>query len=277
MPLIVIVGLPCSGKSYWSSKIVDYFNLAGGQTVLISDNDYIENVNYIFSDSNREKQMRGQLKSAVHRHLNKEKVVILDSSNYIKGYRYELFCIAKEQATTYCVVECSNLKDESWRLNNLRDSSSGKRYDEKIFNELHLRYEAPNSQNRWDSPHFVFSNSFEASFDEIKSAIIDKKPLKPNQSTQSQPLSEANFLYELDSQTKQIIDEIIKVQKLGSIFTIKIIGQTNPVRLNRIFPLPELNRLRRSFIHYTKMHPIDKFDQIKPTFIQYLNSITDND
>lgn len=85
MPLIVIVGLPCSGKSYWSSKIVDYFNLAGGQTVLISDNDYIENVNYIFSDSNREKQMRGQLKSAVHRHLNKEKVVILDSSNYIKG------------------------------------------------------------------------------------------------------------------------------------------------------------------------------------------------
>lgn len=80
-------------------------------------------------------------------------------------------------------VECANHKDKLKEINEARQN--GKRYDDKIFNELFLRYEAPDSQNRWDSPYFVFSNLLEASFGDIKSAIIDKKPLKPNQSTQS--------------------------------------------------------------------------------------------
>ncbi|XP_015786475.1 protein KTI12 homolog [Tetranychus urticae] len=274
MPLIVMVGLPCSGKSYWSQKLQNYFNEIGCQTIIISDNDYIDNVNHIYSDSNREKEIRGQLKSGVQRHLNKEKVVILDSSNYIKGFRYELFCLAKEQATTYCVVECANHKDKLKTINEARQN--GKRYDDKIFNELFLRYEAPDSQNRWDSPYFVFSNLLEASFDDIKSAIIDKKPLKPNQSTQSQPLSEANFLYQLDSQTKEIVDFINKAQKGGPMYSMKIPGEKDVVKLNRILPPPELNRLRRSFIGYVKMHPIEKVEEIKATFIQYLNSVVAN-
>ena len=41
----------------------------------------------VFSDSKREKEVRGKLKAEVLRRLNKDDVVILDAANYIKGYR----------------------------------------------------------------------------------------------------------------------------------------------------------------------------------------------
>ena len=47
--------------------------------------------------------------------MSKEDIVILDSLNYIKGYRYELFCIIKLCQTTQCVVSLktySNLNEK---------------------------------------------------------------------------------------------------------------------------------------------------------------------
>lgn len=47
--------------------------------------------NAIFSDSRREKDVRGALKTDALRVLNKDDLVILDAANYIKGYRYGNF------------------------------------------------------------------------------------------------------------------------------------------------------------------------------------------
>lgn len=46
----------------------------------------------------------------MERHLSKETVVILDSLNYIKGYRYELYCIARALRTPNCVVPALMLR-----------------------------------------------------------------------------------------------------------------------------------------------------------------------
>lgn len=47
---------------------------------------------------------RGFLKSNVEKHLNQNDIVILDSLNYIKGFRYEIFCLARTAKTPHCVV-----------------------------------------------------------------------------------------------------------------------------------------------------------------------------
>lgn len=47
---------------------------------------------------------RGALMSAVERALSTERIVIADSLNYIKGYRYQLYCLARQTATSHCVV-----------------------------------------------------------------------------------------------------------------------------------------------------------------------------
>ena len=48
-----------------------------------------------YQDPASEKQLRGQLKSNVEKHIDQSRVVILDSQNYIKGYRYELYCLVR--------------------------------------------------------------------------------------------------------------------------------------------------------------------------------------
>jgi len=57
-----------------------------------------------YTDNFREKNTRSSIKAAVERFLTRDVVVICDSLNYIKGYRYELYCIARALRTTHCVV-----------------------------------------------------------------------------------------------------------------------------------------------------------------------------
>ena len=59
---------------------------------------------YFNAESGNEKELRASLKSEVQKLMSKEDVVILDSLNYIKGYRYELCCISKLTQTPQCVV-----------------------------------------------------------------------------------------------------------------------------------------------------------------------------
>jgi len=44
------------------------------------------------------------LMSSVERLLNKDTVVIADAMNYIKGFRYQLYCLAKQLRTPHCIV-----------------------------------------------------------------------------------------------------------------------------------------------------------------------------
>lgn len=56
------------------------------------------------TDAAAEKITRGGLKSGVNHALNAKTLVILDSLNYIKGFRYELYCSARSEGTQHCVV-----------------------------------------------------------------------------------------------------------------------------------------------------------------------------
>lgn len=51
-----------------------------------------------------EKMTRAALKSAVERFATSSTLVVLDSMNYIKGYRYELYCVSRATASTRCTV-----------------------------------------------------------------------------------------------------------------------------------------------------------------------------
>lgn len=48
--------------------------------------------------------IRGALLAEVERHVTSDVVVLCDSLNYIKGYRYELFCRSRSQKTPNIVV-----------------------------------------------------------------------------------------------------------------------------------------------------------------------------
>ena len=93
--------------------------------VLIVSEDQVlerngEDKNVTLSDSIKEKTLRSDLKSQVLRDLSKDTVVILDGLNYIKGYRYELYCASKSVKTTQVTVHCDISPPTAWLWNESR-------------------------------------------------------------------------------------------------------------------------------------------------------------
>lgn len=285
MPLVVFCGTPLSGKSHHAKHLYDHLNDGQLKCVLVSDEDRLATVgpSTVYQSSAAEKELRSWLKSEVQRSLSSpETVVILDAANYIKGYRYELYCLSKQFRTTHAVVECEHAPEDvierQLQQSNVQEDTALERrkYSRDIFIELVQRFEAPDANNRWDSP--LFKIPYAAAdqalplYDEIKEALLRRAALKPNLSTQSQPVTTDNFLYELDSQTQEIIRQIGVALKSSQLRGIKISSSDVPVNLIRAMPVAELNKLRRQFINYTRMHPFAEKDRIGSAFVQFINN-----
>lgn len=127
--------------------------------------------------------------SAVKRALGKDKIVIADGLNYIKGYRYQLYCEAKAVGTPSCVIHIGTPVDRC-RANNKAQltQGGGEGYEERVFEELVFRYEEPNGMNRWDSPLFtVVEDDEDVPGEKIWEALFREegsgKGVKPNAAT----------------------------------------------------------------------------------------------
>jgi protein KTI12 len=58
----------------------------------------------VYHTAKAEKDARAEEYSAVKRVLSRDDIVIADGLNYIKGFRYQLYCEAKAVQTPNCVV-----------------------------------------------------------------------------------------------------------------------------------------------------------------------------
>ena len=57
-----------------------------------------------YPDSRSEKPARGALLTAVQRNMNQDTILIVDAPNYIKGFRYQMYCAAREAKLRVCTV-----------------------------------------------------------------------------------------------------------------------------------------------------------------------------
>lgn len=275
MPLILICGTPLSGKSTRSKQLHEHFTKSypNYNCLIVSDESKLIEVgpNVIYKNANQEKELRASLKSQIQRNLSSpETLVILDAANYIKGYRYELYCMCKLFKTTQVVIECLPPP-----LPNDTACDSVRQYSLEMIIELRQRFEPPNLSNRWDSPLFKIEfNQQDIPFEDIDNALFNQNKLKPNQSTQSLPLTTDNFMFELDSKTQDVIKQIQMALQNNQLRSIRVKESDLLVNLSRKMPIAELNKLRRQFINYTKMHPFDEKQSIVRAFVQFINSST---
>ncbi|XP_006839827.1 PREDICTED: protein KTI12 homolog [Chrysochloris asiatica] len=340
MPLVVFCGLPYSGKSRRVEELRRALT-AEGRAVYVVDDAAVLGAEdaTVYGDSAREKALRGALRAAVERHLSRQDVVILDSLNYIKGFRYELYCLARAARTplclVYCVRPCSLSEGPqvagtengdrkvtmSWQpraeqggrppvagtcvgrelatagsevhreveLEEIRAPNSpgfvtteseksaptvGSFYPSELLEALTLRFEAPDSRNRWDRPLFTLVGLEEPlPLAEIRAALFENRAPPPHQATQSQPLASGSFLHQLDQVTSQVLAGLMEAQKSavpGDL--LRLPGITERLRFTRPLTMAELSRLRRQFISYTKMHPNNEnLPQLANMFLQYLS------
>ncbi|XP_006858568.2 protein KTI12 homolog isoform X1 [Amborella trichopoda] len=302
MALVLMCGQPCSGKSTVAQSLFRLLlsessqqNLCNNKNVRIIDEPSLHlERNESYKDMPAEKNVRGVLRSEVDRSLTKDSIVIVDSLNNIKGYRYELWCLARAAGVRYCVLYCDTEGSFCIKWNKERRDTGEATYDDKIMDDLLRRFEKPDRRNRWDSPLFELRPP-EDEINESSSAIIeavsyltrktdsktkDIRVLQPTIATQSVRTSEANSLYEMDRATQEVINAIIEAQSQG------LGGPVNEVHLGHELPtidirrpvgLPELRRLRRTFLKLAGQSslsgppPPSDAESAKRMFADYLN------
>ncbi len=108
------LGYPSAGKTtralqlkaYCESKIADTTADARASRLKVHlINDQTLGVSRtVYHTARAEKDARAEEYSAVKRVLSRDDIVIADGLNYIKGFRYQLYCEAKAVSTPSCVV-----------------------------------------------------------------------------------------------------------------------------------------------------------------------------
>ncbi|KAL4974034.1 chromatin associated protein KTI12 [Aspergillus desertorum] len=209
MPLIILTGYPCSGLTYRANQLATRLEETQSQlfangTIPPSKSNYKihivsthDNVNYprtVYDTARTEKEARGVAYTKAKRMLGRDSFVILDGMNYIKGYRYQLWCEAKALGTTCCVVHVGTPIDQCVannearlrrkKVSSLHDSTKEDKgenpeiipipltisdstspspeskdesdpYSPDLLNNLIFRYEEPSMNSRWDKPLFT--------------------------------------------------------------------------------------------------------------------------
>eukprot|EP00116_Pleurobrachia_bachei_P005727 sb/3465989/ len=220
MPLVMMCGYPCSGKTTVTEKLKVFLETRGRCVVIIGE-DGIDRSAVYNSTTGTEKEHRGDLRSKVQKLINRDTVVILDSLNYIKGFRYELFCISKNFKTPHCVVHTVVDRETCTKWN-----ETCQHYQPELIDELVMRFEAPNSRQRWDNPCFEVGKEgiVGQTLEDIDMALFSEGAApRPNQSTLSPALAAPDFLAQVESMSQQVVDEIISQQSLG-VTSFKIPG-----------------------------------------------------
>lgn len=122
--------------------------------------------------------MRASLKSNVEKLIDQNRVVILDSMNYIKGYRYECFCLARNAQTNIVTVFCDTDIEIAQKV--CEEGGYENPFPPEMFTDYASRMERPNPSARWDSPMIHIRWGEETPFDDLAKVVVDgKKPRDP--------------------------------------------------------------------------------------------------
>ena len=190
----------------------------------------------------------------------------------IKGFRYQLWCAAREVGVRCLTVHvhAPPALCRRWNAERRQEHGDGVGYDDETLDSLCMRYEEPNAMTRWDSPLFLVpsildpdgSGSVQSDplplddiWDAATRGAIKKAPevVAPTRSTTS------SYLTQLESSTQSVVTLLLEHQasfgaEPGSTIPLNVPGGKQiPLQLpgDKAISMAALQRLRR---HFIRMH-----------------------
>ncbi|KAJ3993995.1 chromatin associated protein KTI12 [Lentinula boryana] len=262
MSLITITGYPASGKSSRASQLQAFLQEkadASKEVILLSEKSHSLDIKRSsYDNSAAEKLARGALLTAIIRLLSPNTILIIDAPNYIKGFRYQIYCAAREVKVRVATVYVLAPQEQCRERNKLREGDD--RYSDETLENLFLRYEEPSSMVRWDSPLFtlLWSDEFipQTTLDAIWGAVEKGKVSNPNSGTVATVKAPTDALATLERTTLSIMQQILSTQDgSGGVMALSPAPGFSPLKLTippRNVTLPELSRLKRQFVTVQK-------------------------
>ncbi|KIK03501.1 hypothetical protein K443DRAFT_676680 [Laccaria amethystina LaAM-08-1] len=260
MALITISGYPSSGKTTRANQIFNFLQIKlqnpeyqgpNLKVVLLSD-DSLDIPRAAYDDSKLEKAARGALFTAIQRLIARDTLLIVDSLNYIKGFRYQVYCAAREMKLRVCTVYVVATPDLCREWNSKR--GDGHDYDPDTIDNLIMRYEEPSSMVRWDSPLLtVMWEDADIPGPQIWEAVTLGSIKPPNSGTLSAAKAPTDALHVLEQITASMVSAILAERSASQLETLVSLTLPGSIKLQLTLPsrhitLSELQRFKRQFI-----------------------------
>ncbi|KAF9478639.1 chromatin associated protein KTI12 [Pholiota conissans] len=258
MALITIAGFPASGKSSRAHQLKAALDAriqghdAPFKRVAILDDNALGLSRACYDESKLEKPARAALFTAIQRQLAPDTVLIVDSLNYIKGFRYQIYCAAREMKLRTCTMFVVANPELCRQWNSSRQD--GNAYAEQTLDNLLVRFEEPSSMVRWDAPLFtVTSDDDDVPAAQIWEAITKGNLKPPNSGTLAVAKAPADALHVLEQTTTALASAIMSASAAQPTGGLTIVATSSGIKASITLParhitLSELQRLKRQFV-----------------------------
>ncbi|KAF8894146.1 chromatin associated protein KTI12 [Infundibulicybe gibba] len=251
MALITLSGFPCSGKTFRANQLSAWLHQKLQDPAY--DDQLLNIPPSVYDASYLEKPARGALFTAIQRHMSLETILIIDALNYIKGFRYQIYCAAREFKLRVCTVHVLATPEVCKERNSSRPDQM--RYHSETLDNLLVRYEEPSSMVRWDSPLFtVLWSDEQVPALQIWDAVTKGNVKPPNSGTLSVAKAPIDALHTLEQATTSMVNAIMSAQALShgcGGLTALTISPTLKLELTlpaRNITLSEMQRHKRQFV-----------------------------
>ncbi len=211
--LIILVGLPASGKSTFALKLKKKLESNFQKKVKIIDPDIIRGIAFPNSfDFKNEPQIREKNIQSVRIHLTKGQIVISDDLNYYSSMRHDLKLIADSLNIKFYIVHIST----PLKICLKRNEERGKPIPNKVIQNIYNKFDNFNKY-KWDTPfetYDITQTSDEIQFLEIlsnKIALNFKEQQKGKESLKKK--HSPSIREKLDLITRKYVGELLKNPK----------------------------------------------------------------
>ncbi|THH08302.1 hypothetical protein EW145_g2796 [Phellinidium pouzarii] len=263
MALITISGYPASGKSRRADQLKTYLEQRLKELsydgpklkVTVLSDDSLNIKRNVYDDGRQEKPARGTLFAAIQRSIGKDTIVIVDGMNYIKGFRYQMYCVAREHRLRVCTLFVVARPEHCREWDSTRGEGQDS-YNPATLENLIMRFEEPSSMVRWDSPLFTVTWEDEIPGDEVWKAITEGLVKPPNAGTSAVAVAPTDALHTLEQTSAAMVSAIMSEQAAsqgmgaGVVVTLPLSATLKP-KINlppRNVTLSEMQRLKRQFV-----------------------------
>jgi tRNA uridine 5-carbamoylmethylation protein Kti12 len=216
--LIILSGLPSSGKSTLANKTAKILELDFSMKTIMIESDAIRNMIPSYREQrfnpDHEPVVRSAMFELIKHFLEKDYIVINDDMNYYKSMRHDLRKIALEMNVPFAILYVSTPRDVALSWNEKRGLPIPQEVIEDAFN----KFDIPGKDYEWDNPLLTVDLSVVEPETAAKEAVTLVKDLllKPSiikDSTSREPSDEDRQKEAIDQLTRKIISGTMAYKK----------------------------------------------------------------
>jgi tRNA uridine 5-carbamoylmethylation protein Kti12 len=153
--LIILCGLPASGKSTFARNLKSFLEMNSNQEVMIIDPDKIRNELYSGTfDPRKENLVKKKNLKKIRKALKKGFIAISDDLNYYTSMRHDLKEVAEKRKVPFYIIYISTPVEQCIIWNDAR----GKSVPSNVINNIYEKFDYFNTYS-WDKPFRTFNLS----------------------------------------------------------------------------------------------------------------------